>query len=806
MSCHYDITLSSRADSAGAALLAWALHDGGAAPDLEEMTVNVPIGPSRLFAAAAAVWLLTAVTAAAQPPTALLIGRVVDARTGQPLARALIRIEHQPVFAETAADGTFRVPVAPGANLIVVSLIGYAEVRREVTVAANQPQELIIALSEGAGAYEERVLVTGSAAHDADRAPAGAVLHGRDLQALRGVMLDDPLRAVQSLPAATSTDDFYSEFAVRGSSFRHLGLAIDGIPAPYLIHAIHGVADGGSIAMVNSEALGAASLLPGSYPQRTGRRLGAQIDLITRDGNRDGFHGRAGLSGTSANVIAEGPLPGGRGSWLVSARRSYLDYLLARIDPGGTFGFGFSDGLAKLTFDLGTRHQLHVLNVLGRSVFDEGPEDLGVNDEAVAASRAGLSALTWRFTPSPRFSMFQRLYVTGMSFRNVNTRHELLDRGRDRVAGWRMDATRALGRRWLAEYGADVQHLAHALEQQRTFDNATAPAALSDYRASTRAASGYGQLTARLGLLTISPGARVDDWRATDRATASPWLTAELRLLPATRLRGGAGLYRQPPGLAHLNGLRGNRHLADERAAHADLTLAQSLPAGIEMQLTAFAREENDVLRASAAEPRRLADGTFALGRGDARWENRLTGRARGVEAAMRRDSPDGLSGWIAYAFSRHRYHDTAAGEQFWSDHDQRHTFSAYVQSRLSHRTSVAAKFRYGSNYPIAGYIGEHAMTAEAPPLFGGMRPLFLALVGQRNTLRLPAYARFDVRADRAMTIAGRRVTLFAEVANALNRRNERNVPYSVQPNGRVSGVTDSLLPIVPSAGFVVEF
>lgn len=49
-------------------------------------------------------------------------------------------------------------------------------------------------------------------------------------------------------------------------------------------------------------------------------------------------------------------------------------------------------------------------------------------------------------------------------------------------------------------------------------------------------------------------------------------------------------------------------------------------------------------------------------------------------------------------------------------------------------------------------------------------------------------------------------MTLFAEVANVLNRRNERNVPYSVDRNGRIAGVTDSLLPIVPSAGFVIEF
>jgi len=41
---------------------------------------------------------------------------------------------------------------------------------------------------------------------------------------------------------------------------------------------------------------------------------------------------------------------------------------------------------------------------------------------------------------------------------------------------------------------------------------------------------------------------------------------------------------------------------------------------------------------------------------------------------------------------------------------------------------------------------------------------------------------------------------------NALNRRNVRNVPYGVDRIGRVQGPTDALMPILPSAGFVIEF
>jgi hypothetical protein len=85
-------------------------------------------------------------------------------------------------------------------------------------------------------------------------------------------------------------------------------------------------------------------------------------------------------------------------------------------------------------------------------------------------------------------------------------------------------------------------------------------------------------------------------------------------------------------------------------------------------------------------------------------------------------------------------------------------------------------------------------------------RPIFFGLAGERNTLRLPAYSRLDVRADRAFNWSGRRLVLFIDVANVLNHTNERNASYFVDRGGRVFETMESLLPIVPSGGFVIEF
>ena len=130
--------------------------------------------------------------------------------------------------------------------------------------------------------------------------------------------------------------------------------------------------------------------------------LAAQVDLTLREGARDRFRARAGLSGTSATVLAEGPLTNGRGSWLVSARRSYLDLLLNRIEDENSLAFGFTDAEAKFVLDVSPRHQLQALAVVGTSGFEEDPDQLGVNDEATVDGRSWLTALTWRLTPSSR--------------------------------------------------------------------------------------------------------------------------------------------------------------------------------------------------------------------------------------------------------------------------------------------------------------------------------------------------------------------------------------------------------------------
>jgi hypothetical protein len=141
----------------------------------------------------------------------------------------------------------------------------------------------------------------------------------------------------------------------------------------------------------------------------------------------------------------------------------------------------------------------------------------------------------------------------------------------------------------------------------------------------------------------------------------------------------------------------------------------------------------------------------------------------------------------------RNRYEDQVTGEQYWGDLDQRHTLNAYGFYRVSRRFTVGAKYRMGTNFPIPGYYSE-----QGPQYFVSDR---------RYELRLPSHARLDLRADRAFDWSRKRLTVFVEVINLLNRENVRfNPPRVTSSTRQVTRLSDALVPIVPSAGILIEF
>jgi len=736
--------------------------------------------------------------AASQAPITLA-GAVVDGRTGAPLEKVLVVIEDTGQSALTGADGRFAITgVVAGPHHLYVSVVGYALLRREVTVGADpSSRDVLLRLSEGTTAYSETVTVTPDAFRaPADAVPSSAVLGSADLMNLRGVLADDPLRAVQVLPGVATGDDLRSEFTVRGSDFRHITFTIDGFATPYLLHTVRGVEDRGptgSVAMINSDVIDEVTLLNGGYPQRYSGHTGSEVDFRLRDGSRDRRTLHVAVSGTNAGAVAEGPIGGARrGSWLVSARQSYLDLIVHRITDSSA-SFGFTDAQGRVAYDLSPRHRVDLTVLAGRSRFENDPIAREIDDLHAGLNASVVGVAGWRFT-TPRLVLSQRLLAADNRFHNENSDGVELDKGRDRQFAWRGDVTAPLASTLEIGGGGEVERRDDSRVRRRLAPNRVDLVQLDDYSGDALLAGGY--VSARWKphpSITIAPGVRADRWTLTEQSTTSPWIQSEWRPSRGPIVRASAGRYQQFADFDNVLGVSGGVDLQPERAQQYDLGLEQRIGRGLRVTATLYHREEHEMLRRPGLETR-LVGTRVVRGSAAARYDNRLEGFARGVELMLQRTtSGRGVSGWLSYAYGRNRYHDVVNGESFWGDFDQRHTLNAWASYRHSDRASFVGKLRMGSNFPIPGYYAESD---------GAYR-----ITDVRNTTRLPLYSRLDLRANRTFNWSRRRLTLFAEVINVLNRDNLRFGPPRVSViTGQTTRPFDTMIPIVPSVGVLIEF
>jgi TonB dependent receptor-like, beta-barrel/Carboxypeptidase regulatory-like domain/TonB-dependent Receptor Plug Domain len=733
----------------------------------------------------------------ARPPPVLhgdIQGRVVDANSGVVMPNVLVRLGDMTV--STDDNGSFAFSDVPaGRQSLYVSTIGYALAKPVVDVKADRITAVTVALAAGAGTYTEKVTVRGERPRStSELAPSQRSIDSADLQDLRGVLADDPMRAVQAMPGTVATDDYTSKFSIRGSDFAHVGVSIDGVATSWLLHEVKGAEDTGSIALVNGDVLDRVSVASGLYSQRFGDRTGGWVEFELREGSRAARQLRGAVSMTSASLIAEGPIgKSGRGSWIASARQSYLDLVIRWLGGPTRPAFGFSDGHVKAIYDFGSRHQFQFTMLGGRSTLAQERRQLSPNAVREGDSKTGLATVAVRSTWS-RIAITNRAIAVGEKFLNSGQAGDLLGRGASRDLGLRSDATVDAAPSMLLNIGSEYRQQRGSWEEQ----NYDAPSGvpipvgpLTTGNATTKRGSVYAEALWHRGRMRVAPGIRWTESTIAAGSAASPWLLASWQLSDQWRARVGAGVQHQFPDPIQLAryGVDGARR--PERASHVDLALEQSL-ASWRWQVSIFGREDADLLRLEDAEMR-VIDGQPVVPTVAPHFENALRASTRGLEVVVQPMRVQRLSGWISYAIGHTKVTDVLTGETFDGDFDQRHTFNAYGRYRISPRTTVSAKLRVGSNVPIAGYFEQ--------------RDDGLFLSEHRNRARLPAYARLDARFNHVFNFTKRRLTLFVEVLNVLNRTNVGPDDGSVAfRSGRALGYTRSLLPVLPSAGLIVEF
>ncbi|HYJ85945.1 MAG TPA: TonB-dependent receptor, partial [Pyrinomonadaceae bacterium] len=375
--------------------------------------------------------IATSPQASTQKRTVTLKGRVVDARTGEAIGKVKVIANAVDQSTTTDDNGGFTLANLPVGQLdLYITTVNYGLVKKTITLR-EENNEFRIALNEDAAALTESVTINaGPFETSQTNAATEQTLNKRELHALSGILLSDPLRAAQALPGVTTNDDFRSEFAVRGAGFDRVGLYVDGVLTDNFVHTVNGgYADTGSLSVINADTVENVSLMSGAFPAKYGDRTGGILDIETRDGNRVEPSGRFAVSLSGLSGVVDGPFDKGRGSYLIAGRKSYVGYVLRRINEQNQFTnnppiLGFADLQGKALYDINGRNQVGFSLIFGTFNFDRNRdrELLGPDTLFRGTSRNLLFNAHWTHTPDSR--VFWQTRFFGLRTKFVNTNNE----------------------------------------------------------------------------------------------------------------------------------------------------------------------------------------------------------------------------------------------------------------------------------------------------------------------------------------------------------------------------------------------
>ncbi|MEN9333353.1 MAG: hypothetical protein RLY35_533, partial [Bacteroidota bacterium] len=222
----------------------------------------------------------------------------------------------------------------------------------------------------------------------------------------------DILKTIALLPGVQSAGEGNTGFYVRGGGIDQNLILLDNATVYNASHLF------GFFSVFNADAVKNIELFKGGVPSGYGGRLSSVLDISLRDGNYKEFHGTGGVGTIASRFTAEGPIKKDTSSFIISGRRTYIDFLLkplinSRPNIQGT-GYYFYDLNAKFNYKLGPKDWISLSAYLGRDVFSFNSAKAGFSTKIPWGNAT--STFRWNHVFNPKLFMNTMFYFTDYSF------------------------------------------------------------------------------------------------------------------------------------------------------------------------------------------------------------------------------------------------------------------------------------------------------------------------------------------------------------------------------------------------------
>jgi len=201
----------------------------------------------------------------------------------------------------------------------------------------------------------------------------------------------DVIKTLQLLPGVSSVSEGGQGFYVRGGSPDQNLVLLDNVTVYNASHLF------GFFSVFNADAVKNVNLIKGGMPANFGGRLSSVLEVNMNDGNKNKFKVTGGLGLISSRLTLEGPMLKKRGSFIVSARRTYIDLFMKLLikdsSPFKGTSYYFYDFNAKFQYKLGPKDNLYLSGYYGKDLFNFGNKNDDFNVKMPWGN--GIASLKW---------------------------------------------------------------------------------------------------------------------------------------------------------------------------------------------------------------------------------------------------------------------------------------------------------------------------------------------------------------------------------------------------------------------------
>lgn len=779
--------------------------------------------------------LLTIIILAANNLTAqkkfTISGYVNEKGSRELLPGVNIYLADQKVGTTTNNYGFYSITLPEGKYEVQYSYVGYQTVLKQVSltesILIDVELDPSITLGEVVVTSEKLGRTTESSQMSMISLPVSQV---KNIPTLLGEK--DVFKTLQLMPGVQKGSEGSSGLYVRGGGPDQNLIILDDAPVYNAYHLF------GFFSIFNGDALKSIELTKGGFPARYGGRLSSVVEMTMKDGNKEKFSGEAGIGLISSRLLLEGPIVKNKASFLVSARRTYIDVFVRPLMPADEkAGYYFYDLNTKLNYDFGRKNKIYLSGYFGRDKFSVKSNYYDDTSEGGLFWQNKTATFRWNHLFNDHVfsntSLIYSEYDLNIFSKEVNDneKYSLTYKSGIRDFALKYDLEYHVSPFYTLRTGLQsTQHrfLPSAIVEvdNQSSLNFNSQTVYNSFETGLYVENHFNFK----GRAQMNAGIRLSHFIADKKNYFSPEprLSFNYLIQEGFSAKIAYALMNQYIHLLSNTGIGlptdlwvpSTDRVKPQHSHQISAGLAKEIPAlNASVTLEGYYKKSNNILGYKpGASFLLLDDPTEAQ---SFTWQDNVTsgtGESYGVELLLHKKAGK-TSGWIGYTLSwtQLQFDEINFGKKFWARYDRRHDLSLVIIHEFNEKITLSGTWVYGTGSAITLPTGTYPANTNNPfenfnsSAFPYYYTNTVSDYGEINSFRMKAYHRLDMAVQFHKKFKRYDRTWEIGFYNAYNRKNPFFY-YTDESYGSSDGTSYnklkqvSIFPIIPSVTYNIKF